>query len=113
MDTIVRTPVHKRTPLHFIVDGLQVWVSYLDANENGPFGVKIQWMEDKYACSPLEHITEDGGHRYRQVENYIILNGDGIDKRMAAVETDAEKLNRLQNIWIAYQQKLGETVFSV
>lgn len=113
MDTIVRTPVHKRTPLRFLVDGLQVWVAYLDENENGPFGVKIQWMEDKYACSPIEHITEDGGYSYQQVENYIMLNGDGIDKRMVALETDPAKLDRLQNIWIAYQQKVGETVFSV
>ena len=28
-------------------------------------------------------------------------------------EADLEKLNRLQRIWVVYQQKLGETVFSV
>jgi hypothetical protein len=108
MDAIVRTPVHRRTTLHFLVDGLQVWVSYLAANNNGPFGVKIQWLEHKYACSPLEHITTDGGHSYQQVENYMMLSG--MDKRMVGLETDPEKLNRLQNILTAYRQKLGETV---
>jgi hypothetical protein len=113
MDSITKTPVHKRTPLHFLVGDLQVWVSYLDVNENGPFGVKLQWMEDEYACSPLEHITEDGGYSYHEVENFIMVNGEGIEKRMGALETDPGRLTRLQPIWVAYQQKLRETVFSV
>lgn len=112
-DTVTRKQVHKRAPLHFLVDDLQVLVSYLDENENGPFGVMFQWMEHKHSVSPLEHITDDGGHSYKQVDNYIMLDRVGIDKRTAQLETDPEKLNRLQNIWIAYQQKLGETVFSV
>jgi hypothetical protein len=29
------------------------------------------------------------------------------------LETDPEKLNRLQRIWVEYQKKLGEEVFSV
>ena len=42
------------------------------------------------------------------------MPGDGtIDMHTVAVETDLEKLNRLQRIWVVYQQKLGETVFSV
>jgi hypothetical protein len=113
MDTIVRTSVHKRDPLHFLVDGLQVWVSYLDENENGPFGVMFKWMEHKHSVSPLEHITDDGGYSYKQVDNFIMLDGTGIDKRTAQLETDPEKLNRLQKIWVVYQRKLGETVFSV
>jgi hypothetical protein len=113
MNTTIKTPVHKRDPLHFLVDGLQVWVSYLDANDTGPFGVKLQWMEDKYACSPLEHITEDGGYSYHQVKNLMMMDGEGIDKRMEDLEIDPEKLNRLQKIWVEYQKNLGEEVFSV
>jgi hypothetical protein len=52
-------------------------------------------------------------YSHQAVENYIMLNGDGIEKRVVAFETDPEKLDRLQRIWVAYQQKLGETVFSV
>jgi hypothetical protein len=48
-------------------------------------------------CSPLEHITMDSGHSYQQVENYMMLSGT--DKRMVALETEPEKLNRLQNIF--------------
>jgi len=113
MDDCTNTRVQKRAPLHFMVDGLQVWVSYLDENENGPFGVDINWMEDRYAVSPLEHITDDGGYSFSQVENSILLNGEGVHKRRVALETDPEKLSRLQSIWIEYQKKLGETVFSV
>jgi hypothetical protein len=112
MDTIVTTPVHRRTPLHFLVDGLQVWVSYLDANENGPFGVRFEWMEDQYDSSPLDHITEDGGYSYQTFDSYIMEDGT-MDMRIVAVETDPEKLNRLNRIWVVYQQKLGETVFSI
>lgn len=107
------TPVHKRTPLHFLVDGLQVWVSYLDAKKDGPFGVVFKWMEDKSSTSPLEHITDDGGYSFKQVENYLMLDGSGIDKATGELETDPAKLNRLQKIWVAYQKRLGETVFSV
>ena len=46
-------------------------------------------------------------------ENSILLNGEGVHKRRVALETDPEKLSRLQSIWIEYQKKLGETVFSV
>lgn len=69
---IARTPVHKRTPLHFLVDGLQVWVTYLDENENGPFGVRFAWMEHEYSVSPHKHITDDGGYSYRQYESLLM-----------------------------------------
>ena len=112
--TIVRTNVQKRNPLHFLVDGLQVWVTYLDAKENGPFGVRFKWMEDRHACSPLQHITEDGGYSYQKFESFLMLDDNGgIDNRMTEQETDPEKLDRLQRIWVAYQQKLNEIVFSV
>lgn len=111
MGNTIRTPTHKRTPLHFLVDGLQVWVSYLDENENGPFGVMFKWMEDKCDSEPLQHITEDGGHSYRQVKSYMLE--EGVEKRGGAFETDPERLNRLQRIWVEYQKALGETVFSV
>lgn len=96
MDTITRTAVHRRAPLHFLVGGLRVWVSYIDVKGDGlPFGVKFKWMEDEYSCSPFEHITEDGGHSYQQVESFIMLDDFGMDKRMTVFETDPEKLIRL------------------
>ena len=110
MDYIIRTPVHKRTPLHFLVDGLQVWVSYLDANENGPYGVRLMWMEDQYSCSPLQHITDDGGQTYKKYESFMLLGSGALDMRIGEVETDPEKLNRLQKILVEYQKKLGEEV---
>jgi hypothetical protein len=109
--TTIRTPVHKRTPLHFLVDGLQVWVTYLDANENGPYGVRIMWLEHKYSSSPLRHITDDGGYSFHTFESYLMP--EGVDIRTGELETDPEKLNRLQRIWVEYQNKLGEEVFSV
>ncbi|SRR6266851_7575043 len=111
MDNTIKTHTHKRTPLHFLADGLQVWVSYLDENENGPFGVLFKWMEDKDDSTPLQHITDDGGHSYRQVTSYMMEAG--VEKRAGASETDPERLNRLQRIWVEYQKTLGETVFSV
>jgi hypothetical protein len=111
-DTIIRTPVHKRTPLQFLVDGLQVWVTYLDANENGPHGVRFMWLEDQYSCSPEHHFTEDGGYSFLKYDSYLMPDGT-IDMRMAQVETDPDKLNRLHKIWVEYQKKLGEEVFSV
>src|ERR1700726_2006392 len=100
MDTITRTSVQIRKPRRFLVDGLMVWVSYLDVKDDGPFCVKFKWLEDQYSCSPLEHITEDGGYSYQQVESSIMLDDCGMDKRMTAFETDAEKLTRLHNIWV-------------
>jgi hypothetical protein len=88
MDTIIRTPVQRRAPLHFLVGGLQVWVTYIDGKEGTPFGVKFKWMEGQYSCSPLEHITEDGGYSYQQVESFIMLDDCGMDKRMTALETE-------------------------
>ena len=107
MNTTLGTPVHKRTPLHFVVDGLQVWVSYLDAKENGPFGIRFKWMEDEYSCAPLNHITEDGGYSYQPFESFIMQDGT-MEMRMAEFESDPEKLNRLNRIWIEYQKKQGE-----
>ena len=113
MDTISRTSVHKRTPMRFLVDGLQVWASYLDENNNGPFGVRFLWTEDALDCGPQKHITDDGGYTYRKYDSYRMPGNGTIDMRTVALETDPEKLNRLQRIWVVYQQRLGETVFSV
>jgi hypothetical protein len=111
MDPIIRRPVNKRTPLHFLVDGLQVWVSYLDENKDGPFGVMFKWMEGVHDSEPLRHITEDGGYTYQKFASYWVEAG--MDARKGVLETDPEKLNRLNGIWVVYQQQLGETVFSV
>jgi hypothetical protein len=112
MSTAIRTPVHKRTPRHFLVDGLQVWVTNLDANENGPYGVRFMWLENQYSCSPLKHITDDGGYSFQKYDSYLMLDGT-IDMRTAVLEEDLEKLNRLQRIWIEYQKKTSDEVFSV
>lgn len=113
MDEVIHTPVHKRALLHFLVDGLQVWVSYVDEDTGRPFGVVFRWMEHKYSVSPLEHITEDGGHTYRKFDTYMMLGEPAaVDWRLADQETDPEKLSRLQKIWVAYQRERGETVFS-
>lgn len=110
---IASTPVHKRTPLHFLVDGLQVWVTYLDENENGPYGVRVMWMEHEHSVSPQKHITDDGGYSYRKYETFLMPKDGMLDMRTGELETDPETLNRLQRIWVEYQKKLGETVFSV
>ncbi len=106
MDTIIRTPVRKHSTLHFLVDGLQVWASYLDKKEDGPFGVSFKWMAHKYDVTPLEHLTQDDGHTYQQAENFIFLGGEGVEKRLGFTETDPEKLKALQRIWVAYHQEL-------
>ena len=106
--TIVRTQLQKRTPLHFLVDGLQVWATYLDAKHNGPFGVRFMWMEDQYSCSPLQHITRDEGKTYHQFESYLMPHSGSLDMHITVQETDPERLNRLQRIWVAYQQKLTQ-----
>lgn len=36
-----------------------------------------------------------------------------MDMRTGELETDPDKINRLQRIWVEYQKNLGETVFSV
>jgi hypothetical protein len=111
MSTTTKTSVRKRTPVHFLVDGLQVWVSYIDATENHPFGVLFKWMEGKGDSSPLQHITDDGGYSFQCVESFAME--EGVEKRCGKIETDPERLSRLQKIWVKYQQILGETVFSV
>lgn len=111
MSTTIRTSVHKRAPVYFLVDGLQVWVSYIDSTEGLPFGVLFKWMESQADFFPLQHITEDGGHSFHNVESFAME--DGVEKRCGKVEADSERLNRLNRIWIEYQRILGETVFSV
>lgn len=37
-----------------------------------------------------------------------MLNGDGIEDRMVAFETEPAKLDRFQRTWVAHQQKPGE-----
>jgi hypothetical protein len=113
MDTISSTSVHKRTPMRFLVDGLQVWASYLDQNSDGPFGVRFLWTEDALDCGPQKHITDDGGYTYRKYDSYLMPGNGTIDMRAVALETDPDKLNRLQRIWVVYQQRLDQTVFSV
>jgi hypothetical protein len=106
MDTVVRTPVRKHNILHFLVDGLQVWASYLDKKDDNPFGVSFKWMAHKYDVTPLEHVTQDDGHTYQQAQNFFSLGGDGVEKRLGLTETDPEKLNALQRIWAVYHQEL-------
>src|ERR1700682_2178320 len=108
MRTIVRTAVHKRAARHFLVDGLQVWVACLDTNDNEPFGIRIMWLEHKDSCSPLDHITLDGGTSYQKYGSFWMTDGT-VDIRIEEFETDAEKLIRLNRILVAYQQELGET----
>src|SRR5262245_33894795 len=114
MNTVLRTDVHKRTPLHFLVDGKQVWVTYLDENGNGTFGVRVKWMENQYSVSPQNHFTDDGGYTFSKYDSYLMLEGQGgVEMRLTEKETDEEKLAQLQQIWVEYQRKLGEVVFSV
>src|SRR5713101_3494251 len=110
MSTIVRTAVHKRSPRHFLVDGLQVWVTCLDTDDNEPFGMRIMWLEHKYSCSPLDHITLDDGNSYQKYSSFWMTDGT-VDMRIEEYETNPEKLTRLNRILLAYQQDLGETVF--
>jgi hypothetical protein len=111
MDNLSPTPLHRRTPLYFLVDGLQVWVSYLDENKHKPYGVMFMWMETANSTSQLNHVTDDGGYSYQKYESYGMPDGTK-DMRPVAPETDQEKLSRLQRIWVVYQQTLGEKVFS-
>ena len=104
--SVLRIPVRKHSTLHFLVGGLQVWASYLDKTEDGPFGVMFKWMAHKYDVTPLNHVTQDDGHTYQQAENFISLRGDGVEKRLGLAETDPEKLKALQRIWAAYHQEL-------
>jgi hypothetical protein len=110
MSTIVRTAVHKRSPRHFLVDGLQVWVTCLDTDDNEPFGMRIMWLEHKYSCSPLDHISLDDGNRFQKYSSFWMTDGT-VDMRIEEYETNPEKLTRLNRILLAYQQDLGETVF--
>lgn len=97
--------MRKHSTLHFLADGLQVWASYLDKKEGGPFGVMFKWMAHKYDVTPFEHVTQDDGHTYQQAESFIFL-GDGVEKRLGLTETDPEKLKALRIIWAAYHQEL-------
>lgn len=112
--SIVRTQVRKRTPLHFLVDGRQVWATYLDASGNGPFGVRFKWMHHEYSVSPQDHFTDDGGYSFYRYESFLMLEGQGgVEMRLTEKETEQEKLAQLQRIWVEYQRQLGEVVFSV
>jgi hypothetical protein len=104
MQTTVRTPVHKRTPRHFLVDGLQVWVTHLDTDEKEHFGTRIMWLEHKYSSSPLDHITLDGGKSYQKYSSFWMPDCT-LDMRIEEFETDAERLIRLNRIFVAYQQE--------
>jgi hypothetical protein len=83
----------------------------VDENENGPLGVIFKWMEGPNDSDALRHITEDGGFTYQQYSSYIAEVGVEVHK--GALETDPDRLVRLHRISVAYQQELGETVFSV
>ena len=111
MDTILRTTVQKRNSLHFLLDDLQVWACCMDAEDDRPFGVRLKWLEHKYSCSPLNHITVDGGNTYQRFESFIMPNGT-IDMRMNERELDPERLDRLQKILVAYQKNLDAKVSS-
>lgn len=102
---IVRTPVRKLGTLRFSVDGLQVWASCLDNLEGGHFGVMFKWLPHKYASTPVEHVTRDGGRTYHPTESHML--GQGVEKLLGAAETDPEKLKALQRIWTTYQQGLS------
>jgi hypothetical protein len=107
MHTVIRTPVHKREPRHFLVDGLQVWVTCLDTDRNEPFGVRIKWLEHEFSCSPHDHITVDSGKSYQTYTSSWMPNGT-VDMRIAETEADPEKLERLGRIFTVYHQQLSE-----
>jgi hypothetical protein len=98
MDTIIRTPLRKRSSSHFFVDGLQVWAARLDTTDGVPYGVRFNWMESPYSCSPEHHITRDGGNSYSPFESFIGENC-GLDMRISHFESNCEKLDRLDRIW--------------
>jgi len=56
---------------------------------------------------------DERGSAGAQRELQLSASGDGIENRMVAFETEAAKLDRLQQTWVAHQQKPAETVFSV
>ena len=68
-------------------------------------------MPDEYTSTPLDHVTDDGGYSYQRYESCGSPDGT-MAMRTVGLETEPGRLKRLQNIWITYQQKLGETVFS-
>src|ERR1700693_881814 len=105
--TIVRTQLQRRTPLHFMADGLQVWASYLDTKNNEQFVVRFIWQEHQHACSPLHHITHDGGNTYHEFETFFMDDG-AMDMSLTLQETDPKKLRTLHRIWAAYHTKLKE-----
>jgi len=69
-------------------------------------------LEHEYSSSPLDHVTLDGGSSYQKYSSFWMPDGT-VDMRIKELETDAEKLIRLNRIFVAYQQELGETVFGV
>jgi len=97
MDSLIRTPIHERTELHFLVDGLQVRVSYIDETTVSRFAVLFKWIENKGDSLWREHITENG-YTFREI---------GSRKLVPALETAPERLRRLQRIWLEYQRQLG------
>jgi len=68
-------------------------------------------MEHQYSCSPLSHITVDGGQRYLQYESFFMPNGT-IDMRISAFESDPKRLQRLGRIWAAYRKTLDDDLMS-
>jgi len=103
------TSVQRRTPLNFFTDDVHVWVTYLDEGENTPHGFRVKWLDDGV---PFDYLTDDGGYSYKKFGTSIRLDGT-MEMCLGELESDPENLNRLHKIWVAYQQKLGETVFSV
>ena len=89
-----------------MVDGLQVWASCLDAAGNAPFGLMFKWMGHKYAVTPFEHITQDGGCSYQRTETFLCRDG-GLEKRLGVTETDPEQIKVLERIWAEYHQEIA------
>jgi hypothetical protein len=110
--TVIRTLVHKRAPLHFLVDGLQVWVTHLDIDDKVAFASRIMWLEHDFSCSPHDHITFDSGNTYKKYSSSWMSDGT-VDMRVEESEGDTEKLVRLNRIFGAYQRKLDEAGVSV
>jgi hypothetical protein len=102
---------HKRDEVTLRFENRPAWVSSLTDDATATVnGAMLKWLDGPYACSPEQHYTDDYGDTFVKMTSYLGPDW-GMVKVMGEVETDPEKVERLKNLWMAYQRDRGWPVF--
>jgi hypothetical protein len=87
------------------------WVSFLVRDNAGAIaGVSLTCLGGRWNRSPAYYYTNDYGVSFQRTQSYIMPDGR-MRTEIVEPEMNPEKIAALQELWRAYQEKLGPGIW--